>query len=64
MGPNMQSEQLRRLQLVELELLLEVDRICRKHHIVYQLNSGTLQGAVRPSDRGDLRRRIRAEYQA
>lgn len=43
----MDSETLRRLQLTELEILVEVDRICRKHHITYQLISGTLLGAIR-----------------
>lgn len=41
------NEQLRQLQLVQLELLLEFDRICRKHHIMYSLTGGTLLGAVR-----------------
>lgn len=40
-------ENLRRLQLVELELLDEVDRICRKNNIQYTLYAGTLLGAVR-----------------
>ena len=37
----------RRLQLVELELIKEVDRVCRKHDIKYSLFCGTLLGAVR-----------------
>lgn len=41
------QETLRNLQLVELEMLIEVDRICRKHHIQYTLDSGTLLGAIR-----------------
>lgn len=44
---NLTSEQLRRLQLTELELLQEVDRICRKCGIHYNIIAGTLLGAVR-----------------
>lgn len=40
-------EDLRRLQLVELEMLVEVDRICRNNNIQYTLYAGTLLGAVR-----------------
>mgnify|MGYP004649564897 CR=1 FL=1 len=43
----MPKEDLRRLQLIELEMLLEVDRICRKNKIKYMISSGTLLGAVR-----------------
>lgn len=38
---------LRKLQLIELELLVEFDRICRKYEIQYTLTGGTLLGAVR-----------------
>lgn len=38
---------LRRLQMTELELLQEVDRICRKCGIHYNIIAGTLLGAVR-----------------
>lgn len=40
-------ETLRKLQLTELELLIEFDRICRKCKIRYTLTGGTLLGAVR-----------------
>lgn len=40
-------EGLRKLQLTTLEMIVEVDRICRKHHIQYSLDGGTLLGAVR-----------------
>ena len=38
---------LRKLQLIELDILLEIDRICKKHGIEYFLIAGTLLGAVR-----------------
>ena len=41
------DEQHRNLQLNELELIVEVDRICRKYNISYSLDGGTLLGAVR-----------------
>lgn len=40
-------EELRRLQLSELDILIELDRICRKHHLEYRIDGGTLLGAVR-----------------
>ncbi len=43
----MEKDTLRRLQLVELELLEQVDAICTKHGISYFLDSGTALGAVR-----------------
>ena len=41
------KEQLRKLQMVEFELLCEVDRICRKNNIKYTLYGGTLLGTIR-----------------
>lgn len=43
----MPAEDVRKLQLIELEILLEVDRICRENNIEYFLLAGTLLGAVR-----------------
>lgn len=43
------EEKYRKIQLIELEILNEVDRICRKHGIKYYLCGGTLLGAVRHS---------------
>ena len=43
----MSPEELRAVQLTELELLCEVDRICRTHDIKYRISAGTLLGAVR-----------------
>ena len=39
--------ELRRLQLTQLEILKEIDRVCRDHDIPYSLYAGTLLGAVR-----------------
>ena len=39
--------QLRKLQQIELELLLEIDRICKKCDIHYNIIAGTMLGAVR-----------------
>ena len=41
------EKQLHQLQRVELELLLEADRICRKCGIHYNIIAGTLLGAMR-----------------
>ena len=44
---NPDGSDLRCLQLRMLEILKEVDRICKKHDIPYWLSSGTLLGAIR-----------------
>ncbi len=43
----MPPKDLRKLQLIQLEMLIEVDRICRKCGIKYNIIAGTLLGAVR-----------------
>lgn len=40
-------EQFRRMQLTELDMLVEFDRVCRKNDIKYVLFGGSLLGAVR-----------------
>lgn len=44
---NGEGTQLRNVQLRLLDILIEVDKICRRHNIEYWLDSGTLIGAVR-----------------
>lgn len=39
--------ELRRMQMIILENLIEFDRICRKHQIPYAIDGGTMLGAVR-----------------
>ncbi|MBO4835876.1 MAG: LicD family protein [Lachnospiraceae bacterium] len=41
------GENFRKMQLVQLDMIKELDRVCRKHDIGYVLVSGTLLGAVR-----------------
>lgn len=41
------ADTLRKIQMIELEMLVEVDRICKKHDIKYTIIGGTLLGAVR-----------------
>ena len=44
---NGEGTPLRKAQLCMLNILIEIDKICRKHDIPYWLDSGTLLGAVR-----------------
>lgn len=41
------TEEIKKIHLIELELLEEIDRICRKYGIAYSIDGGTLLGAVR-----------------
>lgn len=44
---NGEGTPLRRAQLRMLDMLIEIDKICKKHQIEYWLTAGTLLGAVR-----------------
>lgn len=37
----------RKMQLLQLDMISELDRVCRKHNILYTISCGTLLGAVR-----------------
>lgn len=41
------GEEFRRMQLLQLDMLIEFDRVCRKNGINYVIFAGTLLGAVR-----------------
>lgn len=41
------KDQQNRIQQLELEVLIEFDKICRRHNLKYTLAGGTLLGAVR-----------------
>lgn len=41
------KEEINKIHNIELELLCEFDRICRKYDIIYSIDGGTLLGAVR-----------------
>ncbi len=47
MGIVLTDEELKKLQRIELEMLVEIDRICRKYNIEYSLEGGSLIGAIR-----------------
>lgn len=44
---NGEGTKLRKVQLRLLDILVEIDKVCRRHNIDYWLDSGTLLGAVR-----------------
>ncbi len=46
-GYDLSNVELRELQMIELEMLIEIDRICRKCEIQYCISAGTQLGAVR-----------------
>lgn len=41
------EQQLKKLHAIETEMLVEIDRVCRKNDITYYITAGTLLGAVR-----------------
>lgn len=43
----MKMSEIRKLQLAQLDLLKEIDRVCKKNNLVYYLIGGTLLGAIR-----------------
>ena len=46
---NYEPEQLRKLQKALLDIVKDIDRVCREHEIEYFLDSGSCLGAVRHS---------------
>jgi len=44
---HLSAEELTAVKAIELEILIEIDRICKKHGIKYTLDGGTAIGAVR-----------------
>lgn len=41
------DQDMKKIWAIEMDLLLEFDRVCRKHHLRYYLIFGTLLGAIR-----------------
>ena len=41
------SQKMKEVWAVQLDLMAELDRVCRKHHLTYIAGAGTLLGAVR-----------------
>lgn len=46
-GYQLTQEELRQVQLTQLDLICEVDRICKKMNIQYNMVGGTMLGAIR-----------------
>ena len=44
---DIRGKEFRRLQLIQLDMLVELDRVCRENNINYVIFAGTLLGAVR-----------------
>lgn len=47
MQKELTKEEFRKMQLVELDMLVEFDKVCRKNNINYVIFGGTMLGAVR-----------------
>lgn len=47
LGYKLSKEELKELQMIEVEMLIEIDRICKKCGIKYCISAGTQLGAVR-----------------
>ena len=41
------SKEIKQVWAVELDLLYELDRVCKKHNLIYYADGGTLLGAIR-----------------
>lgn len=43
----LKPDEFRKMQLLQLDMILELDKVCREHNIKYTISCGTLLGAVR-----------------
>ncbi len=46
-GRQISANELRQIQNIQIDLIKEVDRICRKNHVHYNMVGGTMLGAIR-----------------